>query len=313
MRLRSKKKNKPTLLQDIMKNKILYLMFLPTAIWFIIFRYYPMAGIIVALKKYNYRDGIFGSPWNGLSNFEYFFKSGKALSVTKNTIEYNIIFLAVYIISSVIIAVLLVEIKNKAFKKVSQTVLFLPYFVSWVVLSSMVYRIFDYDTGIINQFRACLGMEPLNIATTPDVWRILLPFLYGFKWAGYGSVLFLSAIMGLDQACYEAAKIDGANVFQRIRYITIPLLKPTAITLILLGVGKIMRGDFDMFYQLIKNNGLLMDETDIIDTLVFRSLVGNSDFGMASATAFYQSLLCFIIITTVNAIVKRVDENSALF
>ncbi len=309
----NKKRNRPTLLQDIKRNKLLYLMFMPAVIWFVIFRYYPLAGIIVAFKKYNYRDGIFGSPWNGFDNFAYFFKSGKALMITVNTVTYNIVFLAVYIISSVIIAILLAEINNKLFKKISQTIMFLPYFVSWVVLSSMVYRIFDYDTGIINQIRQMLGMEALNIATTPGAWKILLPFLYGFKWVGYGSVLFLSAIMGLDQSCYEAAKIDGASAFQGIRYITIPLLKPTAITLILLGVGKIMRGDFDMFYQLIGNNGLLMDATDIIDTFVFRSLMTASDFGMASASAFYQSILCFIIITAVNGIVKKVDESSALF
>lgn len=308
-----KKQHQRRFIQDLWKNKVLYLMFLPTALWYAIFRYYPMAGIVVAFKKYNYRDGIFGSPWNGFKNFEYFFKSGKALQVTLNTLMYNLIFLFLYVVFSALLAMLLVEVNNKLFKKVTQTVIFLPYFISWVVISSLVYRLFDYNTGIINSVVNYFGSESLNIATQTNVWYLILPFLYVFKWVGYGSVLFLAAIMGLDASCYEAAKIDGAGAFQRIRYITIPLLKPTTITLVLLGVGRIMRGEFDMFYQLIGNNGLLMDKTDIIDTLVFRSLLGNSDFGMASASAFYQSVLCFIIIVLVNRIVKKVDAESALF
>ncbi len=292
---------------------MLYLMFVPALVWFVVFRYLPLAGIVVAFKRFNYRDGIFGSKWNGFENFEYFFKSGKAFLVTKNTVLYNIAFLAVYVFGSMLLAILLSEMNGKIFRKFSQTVMFLPYFVSWVVLSSLVYRLFDYDTGVINHLITLFGTDPINISTTPSIWRLLLPMLYGFKWIGYGSVLFLSAIMGLDRTCYEAAEIDGASVFQRIRYITFPMLKPTTVTLILLGVGRIMRGDFDMFYQLIGNNGILMDDTDIIDTLVFRSLVGNSDFGMASSAAFYQSILCFIIIMTVNGIVKKVDEDSALF
>lgn len=288
-------------------------MFLPTAAWYIVFRYLPMAGIVVAFKKYNYRDGIFGSPWNGLKNFDYFFQSGKALHVTVNTLMYNLVFLLFYIVFSALLAIMFSEVKGKLFKKVSQTIIFLPYFISWVVISSLVYRLFDYDTGIINKAVTALGYAKLNIATQPGAWTVILPFLYVLKWVGYGSVLFLAAIMGLDASCYEAAKIDGASAFQRIHYITIPLLKPTTITLVLLGVGRIMRGEFDMFYQLIGNNGLLMDKTDIIDTLVFRSLMGNSDFGMASAAAFYQSVLCFVIIMTVNHITKKIDADSALF
>lgn len=288
-------------------------MFLPTAVWYIIFRYYPMAGIIVAFKNFNYRDGIFHSPWNGLKNFEYFFKSGKALLVTGNTIMYNTLFLAVYIIFSTILAILLAELNNKLFKKITQTIIFLPYFISWVVIASLVYRLFDYKTGVLNNLVVMFGGQPVDLATNTGIWLFILPFLYSFKWVGYGSILFLAAIMGLDASCYEAAKIDGASSWQRIKYITLPLLKPTAITLILLGVGRIMRGEFDMFYQLVGKNSMLMDKTDIIDTFVFRSLMTNSNFGMASSAAFYQSVLCFVIIVTVNKVVKKIDEDSALF
>jgi len=295
------------------KNWLLYLMYLPVALWYLAFRYLPLAGILVAFKKFNYQDGLFFSPWNGFDNFQYFFKSGKALLVTKNTLLYNLSFLTCYILFSIIAAILIAEISNKMFKKTAQTFMFLPYFVSWVVVSAFVYNFFDFQHGIVNQLLEAIGANKINLSTQVEHWRILLPSLYVWKWVGFGSVLYLAAIMGIDQSCYEAATIDGASAFQKIRYITIPLLKPTTIILLLLGVGRIMRGEFDMFYQLVGNNGVLMDGTDIIDTFVFRSLMGNSDFGMASASGFYQSVLCFLIITIANSIVRKVEPESALF
>lgn len=307
------KKKKTSLIGDIRNNPLLYLMFVPVALWFLVFRYLPLGGIIVAFKEFNYRDGLFFSPWNGFKNFEYFFRSGKAWIVTRNTFAYNIAFLFCYLTFSILLAVLINEIKNRKYKKVSQTFLFLPYFVSWVVISAFVYNFFDYNHGILNQLLILIGKEPMNLSSEPFYWYFLLPFLYVWKWAGFGSVLYLAAISGINQECYESAMIDGANAFQKIYYITLPLLKSTTIILALLGVGRIMRGEFDMFYQLIGNNGLLMDSTDIIDTLVFRSLMGTSDFGMASSGAFYQSVLCFIIILTVNKVVRKVEPESALF
>lgn len=298
---------------ELKKNKVLYLMFLPVAIYFIVFAYLPMPGIIVAFKDFNYAQGIFGSPWNGFENFRYFFASGKAFQVTRNTIVYNLVFLAANTIVSLVVGVLLAEMLGKRFKKVSQTMIFLPYFISWVTVSSFVSNLFGSQNGLMNKLFQSLGFEGFNIYASAEAWYILLPILYVWKGVGYSSVLYLSSIMGIDQECYESARIDGANVFQRIWYITLPLLKPTIITLLLLGVSRIMRGEFDMFYQLIGNNGLLYDKTDIIDTLVFRSLLGSSDFGMASAGGFYQSVLCFIIIMGTNGIVKRVSSEHALF
>lgn len=298
---------------EIYKNRLLYLMFMPVAIWYIVFRYLPLSGILVAFKKFNYKDGLFFSPWNGFKNFEYFFKSGKALLITKNTFTYNLLFLISYIGCSIIIAILISEINNKLFKKVTQTFLFLPYFISWVVVSAFVYNFFDFQHGLVNQLLVFFGQNKINLSINVKNWIVLLPSLYVWKWIGFGSILYLAAIMGIDQSCYEAAEIDGANAFQKVFRITLPLLKPTTIILLLLGVGRIMRGEFDMFYQLVANNGLLMDGTDIIDTFVFRSLMGTSDFGMASSAAFYQSVLCFITITIVNKIVRKVDPESALY
>lgn len=301
--------------RELLKNKVLYLMFAPVAIYFLIFSYFPMSGIIVAFKSLNYRDGIFFSPWIDpwYKNFEFFFASGKAAIVIKNTVMYNAMFLAGYTLCSVIAAILISEIGSKWFKKVSQTVMFLPYFISWVVVSAFVYNLFSYEYGAINTLLKSLGLERINIYNTPHYWYWLLPALYVWKWIGYGSVLYLAAIMGIDRESYESAEIDGANIFQRIWYVTLPALRPTVMTLVLLGLGRIMRGEFDMFWQLVGKNGLLMDYTDIIDTLVFRSLMGNSDYGMASSTGLVQSVLCLVIITSVNGIVRKLEPEHALF
>lgn len=300
-------------LHEIKKNKILYLMFLPVAIYYILFAYIPMGGIVVAFKEYNYRDGILFSPWNGFKNFEYFFASGKAWLVTKNTILYNLTFLGCYTIFSVASAIMIAEMRGKIYKKFAQSVMFLPYFISWVVAAALIYNFFNYDYGVINTFIKQLGGEPIDIYSNPTYWYFILPILYVWKWVGYGTVLYLAAIVGIDEELYEAAKIDGANIFQRIFHITIPMLKPTMIILILLALGRILRGEFDMFYQVVGNNGLLLDYTDIIDTLVFRSLMQVQDIGMASAAGAYQSVLCFVVIVVINWLVRRYDRDYALF
>ena len=306
------KKNRG-ILSELYKNKILYLMFLPVALYFLVFSYIPMGGIVLAFKEFNIRDGIFLSPWNGIENFKFFFESGKALQVTKNTIVYNLIFLTCYTVFSILTAIMISEITNKWFKKIAQSFMFLPYFISWVVVAAFIYNFFNYDYGLVNTVLKSLGSEPIDIYANSGNWSIILPILYVWKWVGFGSVLYLAAIMGIDQECYEAATIDGANMFQKIRKITLPLLKPTIIVLVLMGVGKILRGEFDMFYNIIGNNGILMDATDIIDTLVFRSLMGTQDFGMASAAGFYQSVLCFVVILIVNGVVRKIDNENALF
>lgn len=226
---------------------------------------------------------------------------------------YNVVFLGAYTLFSVMTAIFLSEVYNKFFKRVSQTFLFLPYFISWVTVSAFVYNFLNYEYGIVNVILRKLNLDAIDIYSSPSVWFLILPLLYVWKWVGYGSILYLAAIVGIDQEVYEAATIDGASRWQKITRITIPLLKPTMIILILLGLGRIMRGEFDMFYQLIGNNGMLMDATDIIDTLVFRSLVGTQDFGMASSVGFYQSVLTLIIILSANYLVRRYDKDQALF
>jgi len=291
----------------------LYLMFVPVALYFLVFAYLPMTGIVVAFKEYNYDGGIWGSPWIGWENFRFFFESGKLLQVTFNTLLYNTIFLVAYLAFSLMVAILISEMANRMAKKIFQTMLFMPYFISWVTVSALVYNLFNYEYGLVNGLLRGWHLDPLDIYSNVGYWPVILPVFYVWKWVGFGSVLFLAAIAGLDSECREAASIDGASTFQRIGRITIPQLVPTLIILALLGVGRIMRGEFDMFYQLVGTNGTLIDATDIIDTLVFRSLVSTQDFGMSSAAGLYQSVLCFLIIVGVNQLVRRYDKTNALF
>lgn len=288
-------------------------MFLPVGLFFILFAYVPMAGIIVAFKNYTFSGGIWESDWNGFTNFKFLFISGKLWQVTRNTILYNIANLVAYTFFSVLLAVMIAEIASKWFKKITQSLLFLPYFISWVVVAGLMYNLFSADAGLINHVLVPLGMPSFDIYMHPGAWPYVLVILYVWKWVGYGSVLYLSAIMGIDQECYEAATIDGCNIYQRIRHITLPLLKPTIVILMLLAIGGLMRGQFDMVYNLVGQNSNLFPITDNIDILVFKALMQTQNFGMASAGAFYQSVLCFLIILVVNGIARKIDKDYALF
>jgi putative aldouronate transport system permease protein len=301
--------------RDIKKNSMLYCMFIPVALYFLAFAYIPMSGIVLAFKEFNYSDGIFLSPWNGLKNIQFFFASGSALRITINTVLYNVLFLSSYIVISILLAILLSEIRGRFFKKSSQSVMLFTYFISWVIVASFLYNIFNYEYGVLNTILKSLGRDAVDIysSANSNLWYLILPILYVWKWAGYGSVLYLSAIMGIDQECYESATIDGANAFQKITKITLPLLMPTTVILLLLGIGRVMRGEFDMFYQIIGNNGMLFDKTDIIDTFVFRALMTTQDFGMAASAGVYQSVLCFLIILSANTLVRRIEPDYALF
>ena len=298
---------------EFKKNKALFAMILPAVLLVFIMQYLPMSGLVLAFKAYRYDRGVFGSAWNGLNNFRYLFASGTGWLITSNTILYNLLNLITSQLLAVIIAIFICEINNRIFKRVTQTVILLPYFISWVVVGVFVYSIFNYETGLINGVRNALGQDPVNFYRMPGAWPIIICCFNSWKWTGYNSVIYIAAIMGIDGAINEAAEIDGATIFQRIRHITIPSIRPTLITMILLQVGRILRGDFEMFYQIVGNNGQLYNATDVIDTYVFRALTQNPDIGVTAAATFYQSVLCFLIIIIVNAVVKHIDEDYALF
>ncbi|MGN7455708.1 ABC transporter permease [Paenibacillus pasadenensis] len=298
---------------DVSKYRVLLLMLLPAVLFFLLFAYIPMAGIVLAFKQFNYNGGIFGSPWNGLDNFRFFFESGDAWRVTRNTALYNIAFIIVNNVLQIAAAILLFEAARPFFRKIFQTMLFLPYFISWVVVGAIAYNLFNYDYGMLNSVLGWLGMEPIDVYNTAAYWPLLLVLISAWKALGYGTVMYLAAITGLDREMYEAAEIDGANIFQRIIHITIPNLMPTLIILMLLAIGNIFRGDFGMFYNMVGTNGILFSTTDVIDTYVFRALTANNDIGMSAAAGFYQSILGFVTILVANWAVRRYDKDRALF
>ena len=300
-------------MEELKKNKALFVMAAPAVLLVLVMQYLPMSGLVLAFKNYRYDMGVFGSDWNGLANFSYLFSSGTGWLITRNTILYNLLNLITSQMLAVLIAIFITEMNGKIFKKVSQSVIFLPYFISWVIVGVFVYNIFNYETGLMNGLLTSVGFEAVNMYDKPGAWPAIICIFNSWKWCGYNSVIYIAAITGVDSEIYEAASIDGATIFQRIRAITLPSIKPTIITMLLLQVGRILRGDFEMFYQIVGNNGQLYNATDVIDTYVFRSLMQNSNIGMTAAASFYQSALCFIIIMVVNAVVKRIDADYALF
>lgn len=298
---------------DLRHNRPLLIMILPVIIYVIIFNYAPMAGAVIAFKQYNFAQGIFGSPWCGFNNFRFFFMSGKAWQVTQNTVLYNAAFIVVQNTLEIAAAIFLSEISGKRFKKFTQGAMFLPNFISWVVVGAIAYNLLSYDFGFVNSMLTSMGMEKWSVYTDASYWPGIFVFLSAWKHVGYGSIIYLAAIMGIGSDIYESAALDGANEWQKIRYITLPGLKSTFFVLLILAIGNIFRGNFDMFYQLVGNNGLLYNSTDVIDTYVFRSLLTSYEFGMSSAIGLYQSVLCCIVLIVTNLIIRRVSPENALY
>lgn len=307
------KRYKIPFLKTARKHWMLLVILAPALLYVIVFSYIPMTGIVLAFKNYQYAGGIYGSPWSGLDNFKALLIAGKLGQVTRNTLLYNIAFLFLGVVFEMGSAILLNELLSKKFKKIAQSFMFLPYFISWVVAGAIMYNIFNFEKGVFNHILNLLGAESFDLYNTPAAWPIVLIFLKLWKQTGYGSVVYLAAITGLDQEMFEAASIDGANAWQKIKYITIPSLMPTMMILVLLGIGNIFRGDFGLFYQTVKTSALLQPVTDVIDTYVFRLLINNSDVGVSAAAGLYQSVLCFITITICNRLVKKADPDYALY
>ncbi len=298
---------------ELKRNRPLFVMLAPAVLLVLIFAYMPMSGLILAFKNYRFDRGVFGSDFNGLDNFRYLFQSGTGWLITKNTVVYNLLNLVTSQALAILVAIFITDINARIFKKVSQSIIFLPYFISWVIVGTFIYNIFNYETGVLNHILNSLGIKAVNLYSMPGAWPWIICFFNAWKWCGYNSVIYIAAITGVDTETYEAAAVDGATIFQRIRHITLPCIKPTVITMLLLQVGRILRGDFEMFYQIVGNNGQLFNKTDVVDTYVFRSLIQNSNLGMTAAASFYQSVLCFLVIIVVNTIVKHIDDDYALF
>lgn len=298
---------------QFMRNKVLWLMLIPVLAYFILFSYIPMVGIWLAFTKFDFRLGFFKSPFVGLKNFQYLFRSGIFSRLLTNTILYNLAFLFAGNIAQIICAMFLSDLKNKKFVKFSQSVIFLPYFISWVLVGLFSYALFNIDSGVINTFLRSQGLPEYNFYLRPEAWPFIIIAIQVWKGLGYGSVVYLSVISGIDQEIFESARIDGASKFQQISHITLPMIKPTFVLLVMFHLGSILKGQFQLFYQLVGNNGLLYNVTDIIDTYVYRSLMVNFDIGMGSAAGVFQSVFGCILVLTVNKMVRHFNEDLALF
>lgn len=291
-----------------------YLMALPGIVYMIINSYLPMFGSLMAFKKMDFRKGILKSPWNGLENFRFLFASADAWIITRNTIGYNILFFIAGTIASVTMAILINEITSKISKKLYQSLLLLPFLVSWVIVSYLGFAYLSHDVGLINNsILKPLGFEPISWYQEKGYWPFLMVFFAIWKTVGYNMIIYLSSLVSISTDYYEAARIDGASKLKQIRYITLPLLKPTVITLFILAVGQVLRSDFGLFYQMPRNSGVLFPVTRTLDVYVYQALMKNANYSMSSAASFYQSIVGFVLIVLANKLVKKYDANSALF
>ena len=295
-------------------NIPLYLMFLPGAIYLLINNYIPMAGLVIAFKQVNWNKGILKSPWVGFSNFEYLFKTKEAWNITRNTLGYNIVFIILGTVIAIAVAILLNEITSMVLKKTYQTVILLPYLISMVVVSYLVYAMLSSENGFVNlSILRPLGKQEVSWYTESKYWPAILIIIYIWKTFGYNCILYYATLVGIDRGYYEAAVIDGASRWQQIRHITLPELVPTIITLTLMSIGKIFYSDFGLFYQVPMDSGPLYDVTNTIDTYVYRGLIRQNNVGMSSAAGFYQSVIGFVLVLLANYAVRRISKENALF
>lgn len=292
----------------------IYLMMLPGIIYLFINNYMPMPGIIAAFKDVNFKKGIYGSEWAGLRNFTYLFQTKEAWIITRNTLAYNMVFLVLNIVVGIIIAIFICDIKNKRAKKIYQSAILFPYLMSMVIVGYIVFAFFSMESGVVNNtFLKGLGMEAVSWYTEPKYWPFILVFVNLWKGVGYGCLIYISTINGIDGALFEAAALDGAGKIKQIINITLPSLAPTVITLALLNIGRIFYCDFGLFYQVTMNSGTLFNVTNVLDTYVYRALLQTGDIGMAAAAGFYQSVVGFLFVLVMNLIVRKFDADSALF
>ncbi len=297
---------------ELRKNKLVYAMMTPSILWVLIFSYIPMIGIIIAFKNYDMSQGILGSPWSGLENFKFLFHHKDIFQITFNTIYLNVLFILTGTFTSVLLALMFVEIKNNFFKKLSQSIAILPHFVSWAIVSMFLLG-FLSTSGIVNKILMSLGMDPIQFYTTPGPWRFILVIVKIWQGAGFGTVIYVATITGMDAGIYEAATIDGASRLQKITKITFPLLRPTIIMLTIMNVGGIFRGDFGMIYALVGDNSTLFPTIDVVDTFTYRALRTLGDMGMSTATSLFQSVIGLLMVLGTNALAKKLEPDSAIF
>ena len=299
--------------RKLKRSRTLLLMCLPAILFFFLFSYVPMPGSYIAFTKFNYNAGIFKSQFIGFKNFEFLFTSGQLALLLKNTVMYNLLFFLAGNFFQITFAILLNEVRSRWFKRVTQSIMFLPYFISAVLVSLLLYNLINWDYGFISsQVRAMGGVVP-KLYSRPNVWPLIMVLVHLWQSTGYGTIIYFAAIMGIDASILEAATVDGANGFQRIRYILLPHMKSTVVILFLFAIGGILRGNFGLFYNIVGTNSVLYNTTDIIETYVYRAMMNNFNFSQGSAVGLFQSVVGFVIVVLANGIIKKIEPDYALF
>lgn len=299
----------------VIKHKVLYLLMLPGIVYLLINNYIPMFGILIAFKNYNYGLGILKSEWSGFENFKYLFTTRDAFVMTRNTLAYNAVFIVLNLVLAVGMAILLNEVRNNFARRFYQSAVLLPYFLSAVIVAYLVYSLLNPDSGLVNRYiLKTFGLdEGIQWYLEPKYWPYIFVITNAWKNVGFGSIIYISAMTGIDPEYYEAATIDGARKWQQVKYITIPLLVPTMVIMTILAIGRIFYSDFGLFYQLPMQSGTLSPVANVIDTYVYTSLITMGNVGMSSAAGFYQSVVGFILVLSTNLIVRKISPENALF
>lgn len=295
-------------------NIALYVMMVPGLVYLIFNNYIPMSFTIIAFKDYNFQKGIWGSEFNGLKNFTTLFSTRDSMIILRNTIGYNLVFIIIGLVVGLGIAILMDEISSRRAKRAYQMLYLVPYMVSITVVSYIVYALLSTDTGFLNTtVLKAFGLEKISWYSAPKYWPLILVLVNQWKWLGYNSMIYYSSIIGIDSSFYEAATIDGATRAQRIRFVTVPVIRSTIITMTLLQLGSIFKSDFGLFYQVPMNSSALMNVTNTIDTFVYRGIKSVGTLGMSSAAGFYQSVIGFVLVLVANGWVRKIDRDSAIF
>ncbi len=318
---KTKHKSKDGFLKELRKNKVLFIMMLPALVVLLINNYIPMAGVLIAFKNFTYQGGnifanFFQSKWVGLKNFEFFTSTPDAWEITRNTVGYNLVFIILGLLVAVTFAITLNEVKSKFMSRFYQATMILPYFMSWIVVSYLVFALISEEQGFINKsLLPALGWTENLPAWYADTkyWPPILILVNMWKYTGYNCVVYIAAISGIDTEYYEAATVDGASKFQQIKKITVPLLTPLMIIMTLLAVGRIFNSDFGLFFSVPRNVGMLWPVTNTIDTYVYNALTNLNDIGMSSAVGFYQAIVGFATVMISNFVVRKIDPEKALF
>lgn len=288
----------------------LYLMLLPALVYILINNYLPMGGLVLAFKQFNAQKGIWGSDFIGLTNFAFLLKNKNLPLILRNTIGYNLLFIFVNLVVGILLSLLIVEIRSEKMRQLFQSSILFPFVVSIIIVSYMVRGFLDNNTGLINALLRRLGMESVNWYMEKEPWPFILTFVNTWKGVGYGCLLYIATLLGIDHSLYEAAALDGASRLQQIRHITLPYLIPTVVTVVLLSIGRIFSSDFGLFYQVPQGSGILQSVTQTVDTFVYKSMTSN--IGMASAASFFQSVTGFALIMFFNWIVRKISSENAL-